>query len=72
MCVCIVCVQVQSVHFGHNAALEAQLGCPGPFWGRKYLFWHNDRPLTLIYEVFSNRLEQYLGPKFVQTQHEAQ
>ena len=34
----------------------------GPFWGRHYVFWHNGKPLTLIYEVFSTALEQYLGP----------
>lgn len=35
---------------------------PGPYWGRHYVFWHNGKPLTLIYEVFSTALEQYLGP----------
>lgn len=33
----------------------------GPFWGRQYLFWHADKPLTLIYEVFSTELQQFLG-----------
>ena len=35
---------------------------PGPFWGRQYIFWHDGRPLTLIYEVFSPVLQQLLGP----------
>jgi len=38
------------------------LDSPGPFWGRHYTFWHDGEPLTLIYEAFSNRLTQYLGP----------
>ena len=54
--------EVQVVYHGNNSELEALLGCSGPFWGRQYFFWHKGRPLTLIYEVFSNKLEQYLGP----------
>ncbi len=50
------------VYHGHSAELEALLGCAGPFWGRQYIFWHKQRPLTLIYEVFSTELEAYLGP----------
>ncbi|KAG2486665.1 hypothetical protein HYH03_014720 [Edaphochlamys debaryana] len=42
--------------------LETLLGCPGPFWGRWYIFWSGGKPLTLIYEVFSPRLAEYLGP----------
>jgi chorismate lyase len=53
---------VQGIHYGHSAALELAFGQPGPFWGRHYLFWHHGRPITLIYEVFSPYLEQYLGP----------
>jgi chorismate lyase len=53
---------VQGIHFGHSAALEAAFGYPGPFWGRHYLFWHRRKPLTLIYEVFSPHLAGYLGP----------
>jgi chorismate lyase len=55
------CSQVLAVHHGHNADLEALLGCPGPFWGRQYFFWHDEKPLTLIYEVFSPRLGAYLS-----------
>jgi chorismate lyase len=47
---------------GDSEALERAFGCPGPFWGRYYLFWHDGKPLTLIYEVFSSCLESYLGP----------
>jgi uncharacterized membrane protein YgcG len=54
------CLQVA---LGHNEALEQQLGCSGPFWSRQYYFWHEGQPLTLIHEVFSNKLEAYLGPQ---------
>ena len=43
-------------------ACRREFGQRGPFWGRQYLFWHDKQPLTLIYEVFSTSLEQYLGP----------
>ena len=54
-------VQVQHIYHGHSDKLEELLGCPGPFWGRQYFFWHGGRPLTLIYEVFSPRLQHFLG-----------
>ncbi|GAQ93050.1 hypothetical protein KFL_012720010, partial [Klebsormidium nitens] len=50
------------IYFGNSPALEARFGMPGPFWARHYLFYVNGRPLTLIYEAFSNALETYLGP----------
>ncbi len=53
---------VRGLHCGHSAALEEGFGEAGPLWGRHYLFWHNGRPLTLIYEVFSPYLQRYLGP----------
>ena len=49
------------VYYGHNLELEQHFGCSGPFWGRQYYFWHNGAPLTLIHEVFSNKLDAYLG-----------
>jgi chorismate lyase len=52
---------IREAFLGHSEALEQAFGCPGPFWGRYYLFWHDGKPLTLIYEVFSNGLETYLG-----------
>ena len=30
-------------------------------WGRSYVFWRNGEPLTLVYEVFSPALSEYLG-----------
>jgi chorismate lyase len=52
---------IQGIHYGHSPALEIAFGEPGPFWGRHYLFWHNEQPITLIYEVFSPCLAKYLG-----------
>jgi chorismate lyase len=52
---------IQQVYYGSSAELEALLDSPGPFWGRHYTFWHDEQPLTLIYEVFSNQLQRYLG-----------
>ncbi|GAB4136558.1 MAG: chorismate lyase [Cyanobacteria bacterium J069] len=53
---------VQGIYFGHSPNLELAFGEAGPFWGRHYLFWHHGHPITLIYEVFSPSLKQYLGP----------
>lgn len=52
---------IQGVYYGHSAALEEAFQEKGPFWGRHYLFWHDRKPLTLIYEVFSPYLSKYLG-----------
>ncbi|AFZ37328.1 chorismate lyase [Stanieria cyanosphaera PCC 7437] len=52
---------VQGIYYGHCRALELAFGEKGPFWGRHYLFWHDRKPLTLIYEVFSPYLSKYLG-----------
>lgn len=54
--------EIQHLWHGHSERCEELLGCKGPFWARQYFFWHNGKPLTLIYEVFSPRLEKYLGP----------
>ena len=53
---------VQGIYCGDSVALESAFEQSGPFWGRHYLFWHNGKPLTLIYEVFSPYLTKYLGP----------
>ncbi|KIZ02201.1 Uncharacterized protein ycf21 [Monoraphidium neglectum] len=55
--------EILDVYQGHNPRLEALLQHPGPFWGRSYFFLHGGRPLTLIHEVFSPRLEEHLGPQ---------
>ncbi|MGB3691308.1 MAG: chorismate lyase [Spirulinaceae cyanobacterium] len=52
---------IQGIYYGHSEALEVAFEQKGPFWGRHYLFWHDKKPLTLIYEVFSPYLRKYLG-----------
>lgn len=39
-----------------------EFGRPGPFWGRYYIFWHAGQPLTVIQEVFSPGMDEWLGP----------
>lgn len=53
---------VAAVFEGASESLAAAFGRPGPFLGRHYLFWHENRPLSLIYEVFSPALAHFLGP----------
>jgi len=53
---------IQGIYCGHCPDLESAFKQTGPFWGRHYLFWHDRKPLTLIYEVFSPYLSRYLGP----------
>lgn len=52
---------IHSVYFGNCHQLEDMFGAHGPMWGREYVFWHNGKPLTVIYEVFSPVLDKYLG-----------
>lgn len=42
--------------------LEERFSVPGPFWSRHYRFFRAGRELTVIREVFSPVLEQWLGP----------
>jgi chorismate lyase len=56
------------LQLGHSVQLEKLLGCNGPFWARDYLFVRNGQPLTLIHEVFSNRLDIYLGARHADKQ----
>ncbi|PSC72581.1 chorismate lyase [Micractinium conductrix] len=53
---------ILQLELGSSPYLEQRFAAPGPFWGRQYLFWRDGRPLTLIYEVFSPALEEFLGP----------
>ena len=41
--------------------LEQKFGCAGPFWSRHYRFFRQGRELTVIREVFSPALEEWLG-----------
>jgi chorismate lyase len=52
---------VRGLYCGRSLELNRAFGEPGLLWGRHYLFWHHGQPLTLIYEVFSPRLQRYLG-----------
>ncbi len=52
---------IQGIYYGNSPDLELAFGETGPFWGRHYIFWHDRKPLTLIYEVFSPYLSKYLG-----------
>lgn len=52
--------EIKVVRLGHSDQLAAHFGAPGPFWGRQYLFWSGGAPLTLIHEVFSPALADYL------------
>ena len=76
-CVCVLqqhAVHNMCHNFAANTLLSTQpslleqmpvlcrhFGASGPYWGREYLFWHEKRPLTVIEEVFSPRLQQFLG-----------
>jgi len=55
--------EIRTLYRGGCPALEKELGAKKgeEMWGRHYLFWSNGKPLTVIYEVFSPRLERWLG-----------
>ena len=42
--------------------LAKRFGYVGPFWSRHYRFFRQGRAITVIREVFSPALEQWLGP----------
>lgn len=52
---------IRGLYYGYSSYLNEHFAEKGPFWGRHYIFWHNQQPLTLIYEVFSPSLKEYLG-----------
>lgn len=53
---------IRTVYYGHCPGLEREFQSAGPFWGRDYIFWHEGQPLTVIHEVFSTSLSEFLGP----------
>lgn len=53
--------EIRRMYLGESPELEAAWGVKGPFWARHYIFWAGSCPLCVIYEVFSPKLEQYLG-----------
>ncbi len=42
--------------------LKSEFEDLGPFWSRHYRFFRNQKELTVIREVFSPKLEKWLGP----------
>ncbi|CAI5507039.1 unnamed protein product [Closterium sp. Naga37s-1] len=52
---------LERLYYGSSPHLERIFGVPGPFWARHYFFYSHGRPLTLIYEAFSPRLDAVLG-----------
>jgi chorismate-pyruvate lyase len=42
--------------------LAERFGCAGPFWSRHYRFFRQGKELTVIREVFSPALAEWLGP----------
>ena len=42
--------------------LKSKFQEEGPFWSRHYRFFRQQKELTVIREVFSPKLEQWLGP----------
>jgi len=52
---------IRRIQFGESPYLEEGFSEKGPFWGRFYYFYFQQKPLTLIYEVFSPYLGRYLG-----------
>ncbi|MEM9568315.1 MAG: chorismate lyase [Cyanobacteria bacterium P01_E01_bin.34] len=57
--------ELHGLYLGHSDELEREFGVEGPFWGRHYVLWHHQHPLTVIVEVFSNLLTRYLGPNTI-------
>ena len=55
--------EVRRMYRGDAPALERAWGVEGPFWARHYVFWAGGEPLCVIYEVFSPKLERFVGPQ---------
>jgi len=53
--------EVDGLALVNDAWLESEFGCQGPFWSRHYRFFRNEKELTVIREVFSSTLEQWIG-----------
>ena len=54
--------EVDGLALVQSSWLEEGFGQTGPFWSRHYRFFRQGRELTVIREVFSPQLEQWLGP----------
>jgi len=53
--------EVKALYRGKSEELQGVFGCGGQVWGRHYCFWHAGEPLTVIYEAFSNKLDDYIS-----------
>ena len=55
---------MRRIYRGVSPALATAWDLPSntTFWARHYIFWCHRRPLCVIHEVMSPRLERYLGP----------
>jgi chorismate lyase len=56
--------EVRRVYRGTSDPLASAWGLPNSttFWARHYIFWCARKPLCVIHEVMSPRLELHLGP----------
>jgi chorismate lyase len=52
---------IQQLYLGDCHTVEDAFQSEGPFWGRDYTFWHDGELLTVLHEVFSSSLCQYLS-----------
>lgn len=50
----------QLLELGGSGGGGEEEGAEEGLWGRQYIFWSGGQPLTLIYEVFSSRLSEYV------------
>ncbi len=54
--------EVDGLALFNTSWLEQKFQVKGPFWGRHYRFFRQERELTVIREIFSPKLESWLGP----------
>nr|YP_009027664.1 product [Neoporphyra perforata]AGV01122.1 product [Neoporphyra perforata]AHB35158.1 hypothetical protein [Neoporphyra perforata]AHB35366.1 hypothetical protein [Neoporphyra perforata]AIA19529.1 hypothetical protein [Neoporphyra perforata]AIA19738.1 hypothetical protein [Neoporphyra perforata] len=50
---------IHGIFFGYSTELEHLFLVQGPFWGRYYTLFHNGKPISIIYEIFSPLLENF-------------
>jgi len=55
--------EIKRMYLGNSPRLEKAWNVSGPFLARHYIFWAGAQPLCVIYEVFSPKLEKFLGAK---------
>ena len=54
--------EVDAIAVVNSDWLQKEFSFAGPFWSRNYRFFRNQKPLTIIREVFNPYLEKWLGP----------